>query len=178
MISAVLIAVSLLLLLVLMWRIRPRWGANRGEVFELDSSQREVDIGVLSLLLSRGENEFLRRSLSPREFRQVRRKRLSLARRYLIAIHSSTAQFILAAEAAESSSDRAVAKAAHELLLIALRIRLNLPLVEVCLILEWLFPSLTLVRPPKLERYREMGGRMVVILERFKLSPSAIAPAG
>ena len=178
MISAALIAVSLLLLLVLMWRIRPPLRANLGELFELNPSQREVDIGVLSLLLSREENEFLRSSLPPREFRQVRRRRLSLARRYLTAINSSTAQFIRAAEAAERSSDRAVAKAAHELLLIALRIRLNLPVVEMCLIVEWLFPSLSLVRPPKLERYREMGGRMVVILERFKLSPRAISPAG
>ena len=65
-----------------------------------------------------------------------------------------------------------MAKAAHELLLIALRIRLNLPLVEMCLILEWLFPSLSLVAATKLNGYRDMGEKIVVMVDRLQAGAS------
>src|SRR5207248_11148550 len=149
-----------------------------GEVFDLNSRQREVDIGVLSLLLSRKENEYLRKSLPTEQFRRVRRERLSLARTYLKAINENTGQFILAAEAAKSSSDAEVARAAHELLLIAFRVRLNIPVVQLCLIVERLFPSLSLVAPAKLVRYRQMGERIVLILERLQAAAPKIISAG
>src|SRR5947207_10549290 len=168
MIVALVIFISLLILFILIWSIVQRRKRAPEEIFHLNSRQREIDIGVLSLLLSREENEYLRKVLPAERFRRLRRERLSLARMYLRAIHANTGQFIRAAEAVKASSDAELAQAAHELLLIAFRVRLNVPLVQICLVLEWLFPSLSLVAPPKLERYRDMGGRIVVLLERLQ----------
>jgi hypothetical protein len=168
MIAAIVIFVSLLILFVLISRIVPRRRKDSEDVFHLNARQREVDIEVLSLLLSAEENEYLRKSLPREQFRRVRRERLSLARRYLEAIKANTTQFIRAAETVKCSSDAELAQAAHELLLIAFRVRLNVPVVQLCLVLEWLFPSLSLVAPLRLDRYREMGGRIAVILERLQ----------
>src|SRR5437762_7859474 len=117
MIAALVIFISLLILFILIWSIVHRRKRAPEDVFHLNARQREIDVGVLSLLLSREENEYLRRSLPHTKFRQVRRERLSLARTYLRAIHENTGHFIRAAEAVKSSTDAELAKAAHELLL-------------------------------------------------------------
>src|SRR5438874_859435 len=148
MIVAIVIVTVLLILFVLIWRIVQPQKRQREDVFHLNARQREVDIGVLSLLLSREENEYLRKSLPREKFRRVRRERLSLSRTYLRAIHENTGQFIRAAEAVKSSSDLQLAQAAEDLLSIAFRVRLNVRVVQIYLMAEWLFPSLSLVAPP------------------------------
>lgn len=173
MIAAIVILIALLVLFLLIWRIVRVQRTHPEDVFHLNARQRQVDIGVLALLLSATENEYLRRSLPRERFRRVRRERLSLARRYLRAIRDNTGQFIRAAEAVKSSNDADLAQAAHELLLIAFRIRMNLPVVQLCLMMEWLFPSLSLVAATKLDGYRDMGGKMVVMLDRLQDGGSA-----
>jgi hypothetical protein len=177
MIAAIVILLTFLILFLLIWKIVQPPKAQPEGVFHLNARQREVDIGVLAKLLSPEENEYLCKSLPKEQFRQVKRKRIALARTYLEAIHANTGQFIQAAEAVKSSSDPELAQAAHELLLIAFRVRLNVPVVQLSLMMEWLFPSLNLVAPPRLDRYREMGARIVVILERLQASdPKRLSP--
>lgn len=168
MIAAIVVLTSLLILFVLIWKIVQFPRTQSDGVFHLNARQREVDIGVLALLLSGAENEYLRKSLPKEQFRRVRRERISLARIYLKAIQANTGQFIRAAEVAKSSNDAELAQAAHELLLIAFRVRLNVPIVRLCMIVEWLFPSVSLVAATKLDRYRVMGGKIVVMLDRLQ----------
>lgn len=168
MIAAIVILIGLIILFLLIWKVVHLPGARPKDAVHLNARQREVDIGVLSLLLSATENEYLRKSLPKEQFRRVRRERISLARTYLRAIHASTGQFIRAAEAVKSSTDVELAQAAHELLLIAFRVRLNGSIVRICLMVEWLFPSMSLVAATKLDGYRDMGGKIGVMLDRLQ----------
>jgi len=170
-ISAIVIFALLLLLLasvVTVVRSRPSPSINVSYLNTLD----EVDIEVLSLLLSRKENEYLRKFLTDDEFRWVRRRRVSLVRKYLGAISRNTRQLTRAADLAKSSTDPEVVQAAHELMLIAFRVRLNLPIVHLCLVAEWLMPNLTLVRPLGFDAYRKIAGRGLFILRRLQTQPS------
>lgn len=167
MITAIAILVSLVILFVLIWKVVRTPRTYSEDVFHLNARQREVDLGALALLLSATENEYLRRSLPKKRFRQVRRERISIARTYLRAIQTNTREFVQAAEAVKSSDDAELAQAAHELLLIALRVRLNVPIVQLCLMMEWLFPSLSLGAATKLDGYRDMAGNIVVMLDRL-----------
>lgn len=178
MIVALFIIVSLLTLGGFVWKIVKGRKTLTREGFHLNSRQREIDIGVLSLLLSRKENDYLRRRLSAEQFRRLRRDRLSLARRYLHAIDSSTGEFIRAAEVVKSSTNAELAQAAEELLPTAFRVRLNVRIVQFCLFVEWLFPSLSLAAPPRLDRYRELGATIVVLLDRLQADSPTKIPAG
>jgi hypothetical protein len=175
--AEILILVVVLVLFLLVWKVvRP--GATSSHVCHLNTKQSEIDIDVLGLLLSRTENEYLRESLPCREFRRLRRARVSLARTYLKAINRNTGEFIRAAEAVRSSNDAEVAQAAHELLSIAFRIRLNVPIVQCCLLTEWLFPALSLIASPKLDIYRQMVKTIVFILQRAQAANSNTSLAG
>jgi hypothetical protein len=176
--AAIIILVFLLVLFLLVWSIVGHRGADSSDLYYLNTKQSEVDIEVLALLLSRDESEYLRKSLPIHEFRRVKRRRLALARTYLKAINRNTGDFIRAAERVKSSGDAQVAQAAHELLLIAFRVRLNVPIVQICLLTEWLFPRLSLVGAPKLNVYREMVGKIVFVLQRLPSAQPAIESAG
>lgn len=167
MITAIVIATSFIILFVLIWRVIHAPKTDSEVIFHLNAKQRTLDLDALALLLSATENEYLRRSLPKERFRQVRRERISVARSYLRAIRANTRQFTQAAEAVESSTDPELARAAHELMLIALRVRLNMPLVQLSLMMEWLFPSLSLGASTKLDGYRAMSGNIIVMLDRL-----------
>jgi|SRR5437868_7406438 len=166
------------MLLVLLWAMVRSHRSSRVDACYLNPQKDEIDIEVLSLLLSRKENEYLRKVLTDREFRLVKRQRVLLARRYLKAISRNTRELIRAADVAKSSSDLEAARAAHELMLIAFRVKVNLPIVHLYLLAEWLLPTLTLVAPPKLDAYREITGRVVFILRRLQAEPSRMSITG
>jgi hypothetical protein len=174
---AVIILVFLLILFLSVWSMVRSRPPRSGDWRYLNTKQSEVDIEVLTLLLSRSESEYLRKFLPVREFRRIKRQRLALARTYLRTISRNTADFIRAAEAVKASDDAKVEQAAHELLSIAFRIRLNVPIVQFCLMTEWLFPGLSLVAPRKLNVYRELVGRIVFVLQRLPSAEPAIESA-
>jgi hypothetical protein len=168
MISGTIIIVSLVALSFLVWNLIKSGPHHAADIWSAHTRESEIDIDVLSLLLSREENKYLCKSLPSHEFRSIRRQRISLARKYLKAINRSTGNLIRAAEAARLSGDRDVAQVADELLLIAFRVRLNVPLVHICLFAECLFPTLTLASPLKMGAYREMIGRVAFILQKVE----------
>ena len=178
MIVAIVVVVFLVALFCLVWGVIRSHGISHRDIRCLSPKESGIDLDVLSLLLSREENDYLRESLPEHEFRVIKRRRVSLARKYLKAINTNTRELIRAAEAARSSSDAEVAKAANELLQMAFRVRLNVPLVYLCLLAEWLFPTVDLIVPPKLNCYRDMVERIVFILQRLHAAQSETSSAG
>lgn len=172
MIVPTMILVVVLGLFFLIWNVTRDRRAGSNNVLFVNTNQNQLDIKVLGLLLSREENEYLRRCLSVREFRTIRRSRVSQARTYLRAINRQTRQIVRTAEAATLSSDPEVAGAARELLSIAFRIRLNIPIVHLCLLTEWLFPTLSLVAPAKVNAYQKLTGRFIPILRNLPRVPT------
>lgn len=176
--ATLIILVCVLALAFLVWRVIGNGEVHRRDISCLSPNESENDLSVLSLLLSHEENDYLRKSLPDSEFRVIKRQRVSLARKYLKAISTNTGELIRAAEAARSSGDTDVAQAANELLQMAFRVRLNVPLVHVCLLLEWLLPTVGLVTSPKLTLYRDMVEKIVFILQRLHTMQSSTSSAG
>lgn len=167
MILATIILIVVVGLFFLIWNVTRDRGTDLENLPFVDTKENEMDITILGLLLSRQETEYLRRQLSEGDFRAIRRSRLSLARAYLKTLNKNVGQIVRAAEAAAISSDREVAKAAREVLSIAFRIRLNVPLVHLCLIAEWLLPTVSLVAPARVDAYQQAASRLFFILRRL-----------
>ena len=171
MISAAIIVLFLLALGLLVWRLVASSGTEVNGSWDFRDHENKIDLEVLELLLSREEDDYLRKSLPERSFRSVKRERIVLARKYLKAISRNTGQLIKTAELVRSSGqDREVVQAANELLTMAFRVRLNVPLVHFYLLTEWLFPTLSVPVPMRISTYRDMMSRNILIVQRTELA--------
>ena len=166
--AAIIIVFTLLVLFSCILGLRKSSKAEAADNSLFNRKQNEIDVEVLQLLLSREEDEYLRGSLPGHQFRQFKRERIRLAWKYLKQINKTTRHLIPVMEASRSSIDAEVSQAARELLQIAFRIRLNVPIVQVTLLTEWLCPMLRWPRQLKIGRYRELVERVVFILQRLE----------
>lgn len=168
MISALAILLLLIALSFSIWHLRKSARNKPADGSFFNGKQNEIDVEILSLLLSREEDDYLRESLSDGEFRRTKRQRVSLAWKYLDLIGKNSRHLIQIVESARSSNDPQVARAANDLLQMAFRVRMNLPIVQLSLLTEWLWPTLRLHTPLKIDRYREIVKTAVFILQRLE----------
>jgi hypothetical protein len=174
MISAIIISALLLFLALLLWGLIRDGRIEADDPF-LSSANSGIDIGTLELLLSAEENNYLRRSLPSREFCFFKRQRVVLARKYLRAMNRDVKRLIRIAGTVKSSNDPDLVHAADDLIARALRIRTNLPLVYLCLLMEWVFPELALPIPIRIIFYREMVERFRFIQKRTNLETATVS---
>lgn len=175
MISGLIIFVVLVALSFSLWHLFKNSGRGAHNHY-FNRKENEIDVEVLKLLLSRDEDEYLRRSLPGNQFRQLKRNRIRVAWAYLEQINQSTRHLIHVVESARSSTDPEVSRAAHEMLQIAFRVRMNVPIVQVTLLVEWLWPMLHWPRHLKIDSYRDLVERVVFILQRLEASQSGTVP--
>jgi hypothetical protein len=166
MIAAVIISILLLLMFVLMWSLIRSGRAQRHSLSSPNAQDREVDLSALALLLSAQEEGYLRESLPMSEFCVVKRQRIVLAWRYLRVMAKSTNGLIRAAEGSKSGHDREAIQAANEILILAFRIKVNLPLVHLFLLIGWLFPRLSVPNKVSIKPYGQMLERLLFIQKR------------
>jgi hypothetical protein len=172
MIGSIIVAASLAVLFILVGRVIVRQFRYRREPLCLNTAQSQLDIEVLQLLLSRQEWDYLRRSVEESQLSHIKRERTWLAQNYLSVIDRNVRRMIGVVEPAQSSEDPEVAEAARELLHLAFRIRLRMPIARLCLAIEWLFPTLSLPSPLNLSAYGEMVAKIAFILRRLQALPS------
>lgn len=148
MLSAVILAAVILFVCAV-------WILIGGPSFLSDRSTpqlRKVDIAAFRNLASRDEDLFLRTSLTPRDYRSVRRSRLRAMQEYLlwIAANCSAMIALLRGQAVGAETNLSVAQAAR----MATRIRI-MCLGYWCLLwAEYLLPNLN-VQPVQLVRKYE-----------------------
>ena len=160
MVSTLIIAIATVLSLFLVWKIL-RSGVP--EICSLDDWERkkhEVDPVALRILLEPSEEQFLRESLSPVQFRRFQRARCRLALRILELVGSNSAMLIKVGHLARVGANPALAKEADELISRALRLRVNLLFVQAYLWLKWLFPGWMLSVPALEIPYEELLGHL------------------
>ena len=172
MISALAVVVLLIGLFFSILKLRKSGRTHPADQSFFNRTQNELDVEILSLLLSREEDDYLRESLSRREFRETKRRRVSLAWGYVNEIGRNTRRLIQTVESAQSSNDPELARATQELLQTAFRVRMNVPLVQLSLLTEWLWPTLRLRMPVQIDRYREMVKTAVFIVQRLEAGHS------
>src|ERR1700680_4628522 len=119
-----------------------RGRASTPEIVENPAEHiRSVDIEAFRNLVDPEEEEFLRGSLPPAEFRRIQRERLRAAVEYLSCAAQNAAILLRLADAGRHSSDPATAEAAEKLVDNAIRLRLYASLAIPRLYLGMILPG-------------------------------------
>jgi len=135
-----------------------RGRANRGI-----EQIRSVDLRAFRNLMDPDEEQYLRRNLSPVEFRRIQRERLQAAVEYIKSAAFNAAVLMRFAETARHSPDPATAQAAGKLIDNAIRLRSYAFRAIPKLYLAMVFPGRGISPAPVAESY-ELMTRQVVLL--------------
>ncbi len=156
MVSTLVILFASGLSLFLVWAVlRPGLPAIRS-LEDWEAKKHQVDAEVFRILLDPSEEKYLQQTLLPREFRSFQRKRLALALVALDLVGKNAAMLMKLGQLARTEGNPSLAREAEELIHGALRLRVNLSLVQPCLWLKWLFPGWVLSLPAVEMPYEEL----------------------
>ncbi len=137
--------------------------ATGGNLDELTSQLRPIDVDAFRNLIDAREEEFLRQRLPAHEFRSVHRERMLAAVEYVWCAAQNAAILIRLGEAAKQDSDPAISAAAGKLVDNALRLRLYAFQAIPRLYLGILLPH-TSLRPYFIAETYDIMTRQVVML--------------
>jgi hypothetical protein len=156
MVSTLIILFASVLCLLLVWAIvRPGLPQIR-TLEDWEARKHEVDLDAFRLLLDAAEEEYLRTALPPPQFRAFQRRRLKLALDSLDLVGKNAAMLIKLGQLAKVGANPTLAREAEELINGALRLRVNLLLVQPCLWLKWFFPGWAMSIPAFALPYEEL----------------------
>jgi hypothetical protein len=161
-ITVILVVVSFV---TLAWLFRLSKGHASAEKLLDNPSQhmRSVDIEAFRNLIDPEEEDFLRKNLTPSEFRTVQRERLLAAVEYVAGAAHNAAILVRLGEAARHSTDPATAQAAEKLVDNALRLRLYAFQVIARLYVGTIIPGVRISPVRIAERYEQMTRQVVML---------------
>ncbi|MDT8067428.1 MAG: hypothetical protein ROO76_04605 [Terriglobia bacterium] len=136
----ILVAVALGAIALALWAFRGT-SLQNGSVGELESRLHEVDLPAFLNLTDPEEARFLARSLTPKAFRRVQRRRISATLSYLNALAANAALLIAMGELAGHSDDPEVAESGRRLANTAMRTRLLVIRSYFYFVPQWFFPT-------------------------------------
>jgi len=156
MVSTITILFVSVLSLYLVWTIVRPGLPQIKSLEDWEAKNHAVDPEMFRLLLDPAEERYLRRSLPSDEFRLFQRKRMGLALRWLDLVGQDAAMLMKLGQLAKTEANPTLAREAADLIHGALRLRVNLMLVEPCIWLKWIFPGWALTLPAVELPYREL----------------------
>ena len=127
--------------LLLVWAILRPGLCQIRSLDDWEAKKHEVNLAAFRVLLDPAEEQYLRTSLPPAEFRIFQRRRLVLALRSLNLVGKNAIMLIKLGQLAKVGANARLAQEAEELIYGAFRLRVNLLLVQPCLGLKWCFPG-------------------------------------
>jgi hypothetical protein len=113
-------------------------------VHEWKDRRHQIDVETFRALLDRDDCQYLRKSLSPREFQAFQRTRIRLALRMLRMVEENADLLTQIGRLGRLDGDPLRRQQADKLVAAAIQFRLNLLRVRFCLCMQWLYPSWTL----------------------------------
>jgi hypothetical protein len=134
-----------------------------GDLQELASQLRPVDVRAFRNLMSESEEQFLRENLPFREFRAIHRQRMLAATDYVRCAAHNAAILIYLGEAARQSQDPDIVTAAERLLDNALRLRLYALQTMPRLYLAIVLPGIARTPQPFADTYDTMTRQVVML---------------
>jgi len=140
---------GLCLLLFFLWRAHR---STRSRHFEIG----KVDLTALRNLMAREEDAFLRTSLTPAHYRQVRRARVRASQEYLIAISQSCAAIIYLLRHRPKHSEQTGTIPIADLAKSVLRLRLTCLLFWCLFWAEYLLPNFDVGSVRLISRYERL----------------------
>jgi hypothetical protein len=158
---------TLLVLAIAAVSLALTWGLLRGrnaEIRSLDdweAHKNDIDIEMFRVLVDPAEERYLQQSLSKIQFRCFLRKRIGLALRALVLIGENAARLTKLGELARGAGNPDLVREAEALSAAALRLRMNLVVMRLCLWIKWLFPAWSVSVPVWEIRYNALLSRLV-----------------
>ena len=159
----------LAVLLVALWRLTQHSRSTVATLGEWEQRKCHADLDAFLALTDPSEELYLRISLSRRQFRSVRRKRIILARQCLRNVAHNASLFASIGAAARLSADPEIALAGRRLSTEALQVRMNARAAEYYLLLRWMLPAGTPIRLTKLGTYQRALSRMEFVSSKTGL---------
>jgi hypothetical protein len=154
-VSFILVFVALAILLVLLYLAGGDSAVNRWE--DLAGRTRPVDLDAFRNLVDPGEEDFLRSSLLPPQFRAVQRERMRAALEYVRNTGHNAAYLLRMGEAASRNSDPRIAQAGRQLMDRALRLRAYALLCSAKLYVRLAFPEARLSFGRLADNYQQLS---------------------
>jgi len=129
----------------------------------LTAQIQPIDIEAFRNLINMADDEFLRVSLAPRQFREVRRARLRAVAAYVLQAGRNAALLVRIGQAALASNDLRTQQAAQELINNALLLRRNaaFALLRIYSALAW--PNSGLAAAGIADRYEHLSGSAMLL---------------
>jgi hypothetical protein len=124
---------------------------------------RSLDVEAFRNLISPAEDEYLRRQLPRRQFRQVRRARLRAMAAYVHIAGDNAGVLVGLGEAALATGDPRVAEAARQLVEHALLLRRNTTLALARIYVALAVPSSNFAAVRVVERYEQVSGSAMLL---------------
>jgi hypothetical protein len=163
MILAIIFVVASVLALLLIFHLAKGHHATAGDLDQLASQLRSVDVNAFRNLVDEQEDEYLRQHLPPNEFRSIQRERKLAAIEYIRCAAKNAAILIRLAEAARENPDPAIAQAASKLFDNALQLRLYSFQIVPRLYLDVLFPGTTRLPADLADSYDTLARQVVML---------------
>jgi hypothetical protein len=178
MIATIIIACTIAVLLVLLWRLTSAStaGADPLQVWEVQG--HKVNVDAFRLLVDPNEAAYLSKSVPKVEFRRLQRLRIALALRVVRTMASNAAVLMRVATVARQADDREIASAANRLMFLSFRVRMNALVAELYLLVKWVFPVWGINVPMPLDRYQRLLQTCDWILARREQRPAHARVAG
>lgn len=129
------------LALILRFGVLRAWRADRISIKDWEKRKREIDVEIFRTLLDREDLRYLRTSLSPREFQVLRRKRIRIALRMLRRVQENADLLMGVLGLIDLKSAPALEQKLDEFANSVAQLRLNLIRANICLYVQWVFPS-------------------------------------
>jgi hypothetical protein len=143
MFSLIFVVIGVLSLILIVYLAKGHHSAG-GNLDELASKLKFIDVNAFRNLIDEGEEEFLRVRLPRHEFRSIQRERKLAAIEYIWCAAQNAAMLIRLGEAAKQDPDPAVSAAADKVVENALRLRLYAFQVVPRLYLSMVLPGASL----------------------------------
>jgi hypothetical protein len=154
--SFTLIFLALAILLLLLYLEGGR-SCSLHRLEDMAGRTRPVDLEAFRNLVDPGEEDFLRSSLLPRQFRAVQRERMRAALEYVQNATHNAALLLRMGEAAMQNADPRVVQAGRQLIDSALRLRAYALLYAAKLYVRMVFPEARLSYGRLVDNYQHLS---------------------
>jgi hypothetical protein len=146
MVSTILILAVAASALIVSWKLIWRAAASKTQSPQ-ELSLHQLNVQVFRALTNDEDEAYLRMHLGPVEMHSIQRRRAALALQMIRLVDENARMVILIAQHLKAAGNPDVVRTAEDLLVLALRLRMNLFAVRFCLGMRWLLPGARMFVP-------------------------------
>jgi len=141
MVSTLLVLSIAAVSIALTWALLRSRGTEVRGLEDWEARRNEIDFEMFRGLINPAEERYLQASLSKSQSRSFLRKRIGLALRVMVLMGENAALLTKLADLARGAQSTTLVREAEALSAAALRLRMNLGLMKLCLWIKWCFPG-------------------------------------